>query len=132
MTGTDGVRYATEVTRVGGVVPDCIAQGMLIWFAEGAPEELHELSILHRPSVITGGVQVGDEVQLDDLRLQVLAVGPVANENLVTLGHMNLKANGQSEPPMPGDICVDRVDLPLLKEGSRMQIIAGTASGARP
>lgn len=119
------VRYETEVTQVGAIVPDCIGQGLLIWFAEGAPEELHDLSILHRPTLTTGGVQVGDEVALDDLRLRVLAVGDVANDNLVNLGHMDLKANGESVPPMPGDICVERAALPLLERGSRMAIIAG-------
>lgn len=128
MTEAGTLRYATEVTRVGSMVPDCLAQRMLIWFAEGAPEELHELSILHRPSVTTGGVQVGDEVCLDDLSLRVLAVGAVVNDNLVNLGHMDLKANGESEPPMPGDICVERVDLPLLGAGSRMEIIAGSGA----
>lgn len=128
MTGAEGVRYATEVTRVGSIVSECIAHGILIWFAEGAPEELHELSILHRPSVTSGGVQVGDEVRLGGLRLQILAVGSVANENLVNLGHMDLKANGECEPPMPGDICVNRVDLPLLGVGSRMEIVAGSGS----
>lgn len=130
MTEPGTLRYVTEVTRVGSIVPDCIAQGILIWFAEGAPEELHDLSILHEPSVTTGGVQVGDEVWLDDLQLEVLAVGPVVNDNLVNLGHMDLKANGQTEPPMPGDICVQKVELPLMAAGGQMKIVAGT--GSRP
>lgn len=128
MTESGTLRYATEVTRVGSIVPDCIAQGILIWFAEGAPEELHDLSILHRPSVTTGGVQVGDEVWLDDLQLEVLAVGPVVNDNLVNLGHMDLKANGQTEPPMPGDICVEKIELPLMAAGGQMKIAAGAGS----
>lgn len=129
MTKAERLRYATEVTRVGSMVPDCIAQGILIWFAEGAPDELLELSIVHRPSITVGGVQVGDEIRLDELRLHVLAVGSVVDDNLVKLGHMDLKANGESEPPLPGDICVDRVRLPLLGPGSQMEIVAGSRSG---
>ena len=40
-------RYAATVTAVGEQVPEFIGQGLLIWFAEGAPEELHFFSVLH-------------------------------------------------------------------------------------
>ena len=48
-------RYATTVTAVGEQVAEFVTQGLLIWFAEGAPEELHFFTVLHRPTVTTGG-----------------------------------------------------------------------------
>ncbi|HYT10214.1 MAG TPA: PTS glucitol/sorbitol transporter subunit IIA [Mycobacteriales bacterium] len=123
--GQPAVRYSTVVTAVGALVPDFVAQGVLVWFAEGAPEELHEFSVLHRPTVVGGGVAPGDEVRLDDAVLRVLAVGPVANDNLVNLGHLDLKASGETSAPLPGDVCVERVPLPAVRPGSRLTIVAG-------
>ena len=119
-------RYASTVTAVGEQVPEFIGQGLLIWFAEGAPEELHFFTVLHRPTVTTGGVRPGDVVRIDDRAFRVTAVGEVANENMVNLGHMDLKANGETEPPLPGDICLERLPLFAPKAGTTL-VIEGDA-----
>jgi PTS system glucitol/sorbitol-specific IIA component len=121
----EGLRYATVVTAVGAMVPEFTAEGLLVWFAEGAPQELHEFSVLHRPTVTTGGVAPGDTVHLDGVALRVLAVGSVANANLVQLGHLDLKANGATTAPLVGDVCVEQVPLPTVGPGSRLEIVAG-------
>jgi PTS system glucitol/sorbitol-specific IIA component len=123
------IRYATTVTAVGEQVADFVTQGLLIWFAEGAPEELHFFSVLHQPTVTTGGVQAGDVVRIDDAVLRVTAVGEVANENMVQLGHMDLKANGADQAPLPGDICLEKVPLPEVRPGSTL-VIEGEAATA--
>ncbi len=115
-------RYATTVTRVGEQVPAFIPEGILIFFAEGAPEELHFFSVLHEPEVTTGGVQVGDLVRLGDLELRVTAVGDVLNENMVNLGHIDLKANGAETAPLAGDLCVEAIPLTMIEPGTRIVI----------
>ena len=115
-------RYATTVTSIGEQIPEFVTQGLLIWFIETAPEELHFFSVLHRPDVTTGGVQPGDVVRLDDTELRVTAVGSVLNENMVNLGHIDLKANGASEAPLAGDLCVEEKPLPEVKPGTRLVI----------
>jgi glucitol/sorbitol PTS system EIIA component len=122
-------RYATTVTAVGEQVPEFIGQGLLIWFAEGAPEELHFFTVLHRPTVTTGGVRPGDLVRIDDKAFRVTAVGEVANENMVNLGHMDLKANGATEAPLPGDICLEELPLPEPRPGTTL-VIQGEAAEA--
>ena len=122
-------RYATTVTAVGEQVPEFIGQGLLIWFAEGAPEELHFFSVLHRPTVTTGGVRAGDVVRIDDTAFRVTAVGEVANDNMVNLGHMDLKANGAAEAPLPGDICLEELPLPEPRPGTTL-VIEGEAAQA--
>ena len=124
-------RYATTVTAVGEQVAEFVDHGLLIWFAEGAPEELHFFSVLHRPTVTTGGVRPGDTVRIDDQVFRVTAVGEVANENMVALGHMDLKANGDTEPPLPGDICLEKLPLPSPRPGTTL-VIEGEASEAAP
>jgi glucitol/sorbitol PTS system EIIA component len=122
-------RYATTVTAVGEQVGEFVGQGLLIWFAEGAPEELHFFTVLHRPTVTTGGVRPGDLVRIDDRTFRVTAVGEVANDNMVNLGHMDLKANGASEAPLPGDICLEELPLPEPRPGSTL-VIEGDAAEA--
>jgi glucitol/sorbitol PTS system EIIA component len=123
--GEDEVRYETVVTEVGAEVAAFVAAGVLVWFDDSAPEELRWFSVLHRPTVTSGGVVPGDLVCIDDRRLRVTAVGDVANANLVQLGHLDLKANGATEPPMPGDVCVEEADLPEIRPGTTLRIIAG-------
>jgi glucitol/sorbitol PTS system EIIA component len=122
-------RYAAMVTAVGEQVPEFIGQGLLIWFAEGAPEELHFFTVLHRPTVTTGGVRPGDLVRIDDKAFRVTAVGEVANDNMVNLGHIDMKANGASEAPLPGDLCLEELPLPEPRPGTTL-VIEGEAPEA--
>ena len=115
-------RYATTVTAVGEQVAEFVTQGLLIWFAEGAPEELHFFTVLHRPTVTTGGVRPGDLVRIDDKAFRVTAVGEVANDNMVNLGHIDMKANGVSEAPLPGDLCLEELPLPEPRPGTTLVI----------
>ena len=119
---TAETRYAATVTAVGEQVPEFIGQGLLIWFAEGAPEELHFFTVLHRPTVTTGGVRPGDLVRIDDKAFRVTAVGEVANDNMVNLGHIDMKANGVSEAPLPGDLCLEELPLPEPRPGTVLVI----------
>jgi glucitol/sorbitol PTS system EIIA component len=126
---TAETRYAATVTAVGEQVPEFIGQGLLIWFAEGAPEELHFFTVLHRPTVTTGGVRPGDLVRIDDKAFRVTAVGEVANDNMVNLGHIDMKANGASEAPLPGDLCLEELPLPEPRPGTTL-VIEGEAPEA--
>ena len=122
--GQPRVRYATEVTAVGPMIPEFRAQGLLVLFGEMAPEELHEFVILHRPTVEDSAPEPGDVLDLGGEPFVVTAVGDVVAENLLRLGHASLKADGNTVPPMPGDICVEAKPLPDLPPGSVVRILA--------
>lgn len=126
MTSTQAqvVRYATVVTKVGPLVPQFAEHGMLVFFGENAPEELHDMSVLHRADVQTGGLVVGDVVVLDDQQFPILAVGDVVNDNLVNLGHIDLKFNGQDKAALAGDVCLPKVGAPMLAPGSVFRIVS--------
>ncbi len=121
----DEVRYDTAVTRVGSMVPDFLEKKILIFFGEGAPDELHDICVLHEPDVRLGGLTVGDIVVLDGHRFPILAVGSVANDNLVNIGHIDLKFNGKTTAPLGGDVCLPDEAPPMLAAGSRFQIVSG-------
>ncbi|WP_246278523.1 PTS glucitol/sorbitol transporter subunit IIA [Phytohabitans rumicis] len=115
-------RYATEVTAVGALVPDFVEQQILVFFSDAAPEELHDFSVLHHPTVAKSGLTTGDEVVIDGTTMRVLSVGDLAEQNLLALGHLNLKANGASQAPLPGDVCVEARALPIPRPGSKLWI----------
>jgi PTS system glucitol/sorbitol-specific IIA component len=118
--------YSTPVTAVGELVSDFADQGVLVFFGEDAPIELHEFSIIHKPDVVDRAPQVGDTITLQDNIYSVLAVGSVASDNLLNLGHLDLKANGLTEPEMPGDVNVEAVSLPKVNVGDRLIVTSQT------
>jgi len=124
--------YSTTVTAVGELVSDFREQGILVFFGEGAPIELHEFSVLHKVEVSQRAPEVGDLIRINSEdfseEFQVLAVGSVASDNLLNLGHLDLKANGLSEAELPGDVNVEARPLPMIKVGDKLEVIAKSAS----
>lgn len=118
------VVYSTTVTAVGALVPDFREQGILVFFGENAPEELHEFSILHKVDNHKRAPLVGDTIAINDDVFTVLAVGSVASDNLLNLGHLDLKANGLTEADLPGDVNVELRELPMIYVGDRLQVFA--------
>lgn len=115
--------YATTATSIGELVPQFREAGYLVFFGANAPEELHDFCILHEVEHQEDQLRVGDVVVVGETQLRVLAVGDVANENLMNLGHLNLKANGLTTAEMPGDVNVAEGELPVVEVGTRITII---------
>ena len=67
---------------------------------------------------------MGDTITLANNEYNVLAVGSVASDNLLNLGHLDLKANGLTEPEMPGDVNVEATLLPSVQIGDRLIVIS--------
>lgn len=123
--------YSTTVTAVGELVSDFRDQGILVFFGEGAPIELHEFSVLHKVEISKRAPEVGDLIRINSEdfseEFQVLAVGSVASDNLLNLGHLDLKANGLTEAELPGDVNVEARPLPMIKVGDKLEVIAKSA-----
>jgi PTS system glucitol/sorbitol-specific IIA component len=122
------VVYKTTVTAVGELVSDFREQGILVFFGDGAPVELHEFSILHKVEISQRAPEVGDVIRINSEsfseEFKVLAVGSVASDNLLNLGHLDLKANGLNEAELPGDVNVEARPLPIIKVGDKLEVIA--------
>lgn len=121
----DTVVYRSTVTAVGELVPDFREQGVLVFFGENAPIELHEFSILHKVSVQIRAPKPGDVIDINSNTYTVLAVGSVASDNLLNLGHLDLKANGLTEAELPGDVNIEKVELPIISVGDTFSVISG-------
>lgn len=116
------VKYQARITHIGPYVSEFVEEKVLVFFGSQAPEELAEFAILHDGKTLTGQLQPGDTIFLGDEDFAVLAVGEVANTNLANLGHLVVKVNGQSEPEMPGDVCVETKPLPPIEVGMLVRI----------
>jgi sorbitol-specific phosphotransferase system component IIA len=55
--------------------------------------------------------------------LVVTAVGPVANENFINLGHLVLKLDSATEAALPGDVSCSFTYKPEIKVEDRIEII---------
>jgi PTS system glucitol/sorbitol-specific IIA component len=126
-TATPGrVVYESTITAVGEQVEAFLGHGLLIFFADDSPAELHDMSVRHVASVAEEGPQPGDTLVLGDSSLEFLAIGPVVAENLLNLGHIDIKANGLTEAKLPGDANVAKQPLPLPSPGDAFRIVRGT------
>jgi PTS system glucitol/sorbitol-specific IIA component len=116
------IKYQATITAIGPLVAEFIEHNILVLFGETAPEELAEFSIIHDGKDLYETIQVGDVFCLGDSKFQILAVGDVASENLATLGHLILKFYGESEPELPGDVCLEAKPLPKIGLGLTIRI----------
>ncbi len=118
-----GVVYESSVTAVGDQVEEFLSHGILIFFADESPPELHDMSVRHTATVSEAGPQTGDTIALGETQMEVLAVGSVVSDNLLQLGHLDLKANGLTEATLPGDVNVAKQPLPLPSPGDAFRIV---------
>jgi PTS system glucitol/sorbitol-specific IIA component len=116
------VVYETTVTAVGDQVQSFVQAGILVLFGTDSPAELHDISVLHEAVVRDSGPRAGDVVELGDVSFEVLAAGSVVEENLLNLGHVDFKSDGQNEAKLPGDVCVPTGVLVVPQVGEVMRI----------
>lgn len=115
--------FTSTIVSIGEMVDDFLKENTLILFNEDAPEELHDIAVLHTKSEEAGTIEPGDIFLLGDLSLKVTSVGEKANETLQTIGHCTVKADGSGEPQLPGTIHVEDADLPSLTIGVKVAFI---------
>ena len=60
----------------------------------------------------------------DGVVFSITAVGEIAEKNLVGLGHITVSFNGSTGPTLPGTICVEKKEMPKIKIGSEIFILA--------
>jgi glucitol/sorbitol PTS system EIIA component len=119
--------YKTVISEVGPEVPDLLEGGVLILYADGAPPELAEVSVLHRVEAAQQQApQAGSTLRIGGISAFVTAVGPSAWNKVSELGHVVINFNGANEAQRPGEICAQPVDagelLACMKSGTVIEI----------
>lgn len=119
--------YSTEVTELGPEVAEFLGADLMILFAEGAPPELAEISVNHRPSEKRETPpSPGDVLIIAGNEMRITAIGEKAWPNVLQLGHAVFKFNGATEVELPGEIYIDKpedLDLSeLVVPGAKIEI----------
>ena len=121
-------RFRTIVTQVSPEALELVEGGILILFADGAPAELAEVSVLHRVQTkpTAEAPAVGAELRIDGLSTRVTAIGEFAWAKIDDMGHVVINFDGAAVAPRPGEISVAPVDLAalaaLLRPGAEISL----------
>ncbi|MBO9100611.1 MULTISPECIES: PTS glucitol/sorbitol transporter subunit IIA [unclassified Rhizobium] len=107
----------TQITAVGPDVADLADGGVLILFADGAPPELAEVSVLHLPDVgpTEQEPSVGSSIRVGSASSRITAMGPIAWNKVLEIGHVVINFNDATTVDSPGAICAAAIDADVLK-----------------
>lgn len=117
----------TQITAIGPDVAELVAGGVLILFAEGAPPELAEVSVLHKViSIDKTQPKVGATIRIGALDAKITAIGEYAWKKVIDIGHVVINFNNASVAERPGEICATALDaaalMAILKAGQTISI----------
>jgi PTS system glucitol/sorbitol-specific IIA component len=115
--------YSSKIVKIGEQAHLFLEEGIVVFFGDNAPEELQDVAVVHELQDITGEIEVGTTINLSNEALVVTAVGPVANENFINLGHLVLKLDSATEAALPGDVSCSFTNKPEIKVEDRIEII---------
>lgn len=106
----------TRITAVGPEVADLAEGGVLILFADGAPEELAEVSVLHavQEGPSDAAPAAGVRVTVGDVTAEITAMGEAAWNKVREIGHVVVNFNGANAVERPGEICASVVEPATL------------------
>ncbi|NIJ13490.1 PTS system glucitol/sorbitol-specific IIA component [Saccharomonospora amisosensis] len=88
------VYYESTVLRAGNEAGDMVEGGVVILYADPIPDALESVSVVHGPAKgPEREIRPGDVFSLGEQRVELVAVGERAHENLCTLGHIVVYLN---------------------------------------
>ncbi len=110
--------FNTIITAVSDEARELVSEGVLILFAEGAPPELAEVSVLHRVQQEPSAAPPADGATLSvaGIPSRITAIGEYAWQKVGEMGHVVINYNGADAAPRPGEISAGSVDLKALAE----------------
>ena len=108
--------FRTKVTKVGAEALELVEGAILILFADGAPPELAEVSVLHKVEMgpTPDGPGVGAQLLIGGVSARLTAIGDHAWRKIGEIGHVVINFNGADFVPRPGEICASPVDSGAL------------------
>lgn len=114
--------YESTVTEIGADVDMFLEEKMMIIFNESAPQELHDIAVLHRIAPLEGHITVGDELAFDDQTYKITFVGEKVNETVSEFGHCTISFNGADHADLPGTLCVEAKEMPTISTSTKFTI----------
>lgn len=108
------MKYNTKITGWGTEAMEFLTEkdlNCIILFNEGAPAELAEMAVLHKPAPLLAEVAAGDTVKICGKVFTVTAVGSEVMSTLRDLGHCTLSFKGGKEAERPGCLMLEGDEL---------------------
>lgn len=121
---SDKIIYENKVKALGDLADAFVDEEMIILFGDNAPDTLADYCYSININPVKETIKVGQSFMFDGIAYKITAVGEIAERNLVSLGHITVTFNGSLGPTLPGTICVEKKEMPKIKIGSEIFIIA--------
>ncbi len=116
--------FESKIVSVGPEAKNMIeTTNMLILFGKEAPSDLAEYCFIIDNKELTGLINEGGYLLINDDEYLITAVGNVVNENLSNLGHITISFDGLKKANLPGTLHVVGDKKPVLNNGTKVQII---------
>ena len=116
--------YENKIKASGEFAENFLDEGMIIFFGDNAPDMLADYCYSIDVNEVKDTIKPGQIFMIDGIAFNITAVGDVAQKNLVNLGHITVTFNGSTEPALSGTIYVEKKDIPKVKIGSEISILA--------
>lgn len=116
--------YENQVKALGDLAETFSEEGMIILFGDNAPDTLADYCYSISINPVKETIKPGQAFMFDDVTFNITAVGDIAEKNLTNLGHITVSFNGSTGPTLPGTICVEKKEMPKIKIGSKILILA--------
>ena len=119
-----GVIYENEVKGMGDMVEAFMSEGLFILFGDNAPDTLKDFCYTITVKNAEGTIEAGQTLEIDGKPYKIVRVGDVMQKNLEALGHITVNFSGNPEAGLPGAMVVEEAEVPKLKIGSILKVIA--------
>jgi len=116
--------YKNKIKSIGCAVESFEDEEMFILFGDNAPDTLKDFCYCIDVEPVNEDIKEGQIFIIDKNEYKITAVGNIAQQNLVNLGHITIVFDGANEASLPGSIYVEKKDIPKLSIGSEISIIA--------
>jgi len=120
--------FNSRITAIGPEVAAMAEEGLVILFADGAPPELAEVSVQHKEvsPVSKAAPKAGARIRLGSATATITAIGPMAWDKAIDMGHIVFSFTGGDASDRPGEIVATKIDtatlLANLKTGAEISI----------
>lgn len=116
--------YENKVKSIGAMANTFLEEKMLILFGNGAPQDLKDFCYNIEVVDVTGDIQAGQKLFINNKEFEITSVGDVVQRNLTTLGHITLRFDGSTTPELPGTLYLESKEIPLIELGTELKIVS--------
>lgn len=109
--------YENVIKNKGSLVNE-FGDGMFILFGDNAPDMLKDYCYSIDVKPVKEKIEVGQYLNISGEKFKIIGVGDIAENNLVSLGHITVNFTDDLSTLLPGTIIVEGEKSPKLEIGT--------------